>query len=124
MDSITELKNRKTGVELLKLFAIFAIMLNHVIETAGGQFHNENLPDGIHYVDIIHSTRDISILFLVILRHMGVLGNSLFFVCSAWFMLEKKDISIKQYFHYVEIIILKLIGIFMKTLKVKLNTIF
>lgn len=78
--------NRQAGIELLKIFAIFVIIVNHVVQT----LVSENLEISYqgYVVDVSNATKDIQHIVLLIFRHFGVLGNSIFFIASAWFLLK------------------------------------
>lgn len=86
---------RNSGIELLKIAAILLIILNHVVQT---------LCEGNRYIDykdyilnLSGATTDIQILVLAILRYSGVFGNSIFFVCSAWFLLDSREVNKKKW---------------------------
>ncbi|MCD8281968.1 MAG: hypothetical protein LUC22_01795 [Prevotella sp.] len=82
-------RQRLSGVELLKIAAMFMIVISHVVQT----LHSENslIPYDDYIVDLTHATRDIQQFTLTIFRYFGNIGNLIFFVCSAWFLLEKKS---------------------------------
>ncbi|MBQ6381816.1 MAG: acyltransferase [Clostridia bacterium] len=75
---------RESGVELLKVIAIFLIMLNHLTQTWFGFMDTLS-------VDSMNAQQFI----LVIFRYCGTIGNLTFFACSAWFLLDKR-VSRKQ----------------------------
>ena len=75
--------DRQSGIELLKIIAIFLIVISHVTQS----LENESLQFGI--IHLGQATTDIQILILTLLRQAGVLGNNIFFVSSAWFLVEK-----------------------------------
>ena len=79
---------RKSGIELLKIFAILLIITNHVVQTLCEP--NEFVSLQAYLMDISHATKNIQQLLVTMLRYSGVFGNTLFFVCSAWFFLGKK----------------------------------
>lgn len=86
---------RKTGIEALKLFAIIVIVISHVVQTLGTKsngyisFHN-------YYLDLTTATGNLQQLCLSILRYNGEIGNTLFFICSAWFFLESDSVDKKK----------------------------
>lgn len=73
------LTDRRSGVELLKIIAIFLIVISHVTQS----LENESLQSGI--IHLGQATTDIQILILTLLRQAGALGNNIFFISSAWF---------------------------------------
>ena len=85
---IEKYKQRESGVELLKIFAILLIITNHVVQTLCEP--NGYITYSDYLMDISHATRDAKQLILAMLRYSGVFGNTLFFVCSAWFLVDKQ----------------------------------
>ena len=75
--------SRKSGVELFKIFGILLVVISHVVQTLGTEF------EGYTYThDLTANTTNPTYLFLALLRYSGALGNSIFFICSAWFLLD------------------------------------
>lgn len=85
---------RNSSIELLKLFAIIAIITNHIVQIldlSNPVFTNEE-----YYLDPSVATTNIQILILAIFRYGGALGNSIFFICSVWFLLDKESSNKKK----------------------------
>lgn len=89
---------RHTGIELLKIFAIFLIITNHVVQTLSSP--NEYVFNNGYIIDISLATDNIKYIILAMLRYSGVLGNNLFFISSAWFLLDKK-VSDKKKLYFI-----------------------
>lgn len=89
---------RRSGIELLKIFAIFLIIVNHVVQTLCEP--NEYIPYQDYLLNIENPTGSAVIVVLAILRYSGSLGNTLFFVCSAWFLLDK-EVSNKRKLYFM-----------------------
>ncbi|MCD8376073.1 MAG: acyltransferase [Oscillospiraceae bacterium] len=85
---------RYSGIELLKIFAIFLIVTSHVVQTLSSE--NTYVAYQDYVLDLSAATTDIQLLVLSMMRYSGVLGNAIFFVCSAWFLLESKQVKIKK----------------------------
>lgn len=49
-------------------------------------------------LDITKATTNFQYIVLLIFRHFGVWGNSLFFICSAWFLLKATAYKKKKWF--------------------------
>lgn len=81
-------RERNSGIELLKIIAIFLIVLNHCIQSLCEV--NPFIAATGYVIDINSSTVSFVNLFLAILRSSGCVGNDIFVVCSAWFLLESK----------------------------------
>ena len=90
------LTKRQSGIELLKIVAIFLIVVSHVTQTLGSKNTDINFQD---YVILLgNATTNIQVLILTLMRQAGALGNTIFFVCSAWFLIGKKDTADKKAF--------------------------
>ena len=85
---------RNSSIELLKLFAIFMIVINHVVQSL--HCPNEYMMNQDYVLDITVATTNIQHLILALFRHCGVLGNMIFFACSAWFLLDRGHASKKK----------------------------
>ena len=79
--------NRNSGVELLKIFAIFFIVLAHTCKS---------LTDG-GILDLNRATTNTNIFILFIFRHGGILGNLIFFISSAWYFLDNNNFNIRKW---------------------------
>ena len=77
---------RNSGIELLKIFAIFLVVISHVTQTLTNL--NTYVPFQDYVLNLSHATTDLQQLILTMLQYSGILGNALFFTCSAWFMLD------------------------------------
>lgn len=87
-------RERTSGIELIKVFAVLLIVTSHVVQTL--YFGNEYILYSDYAVNLTHATTDFQTFVLIMLQYSGSLGNSIFFLCSAWFLLEsKKADSIK-----------------------------
>ena len=83
--------NRNSSIELLKLLAILLIVTSHVVQTLGSR-GNEFFAFADYWISFSRATGDAQILALTMLRYGGELGNTIFFVCSAWFFLESSSV--------------------------------
>lgn len=86
-------KCRESGPELLKLIAILLIVIFHVIQTVSSE--NAVIPYQDYVISLKYATDNYQLLIMSALRYSGALGNTIFFVCSAWYLVghEKKDIK-------------------------------
>ena len=83
-------KERNSSIELLKIVAIILIILSH------------SLP--FYYIDTTHiSFIDINIaslssekMLMVFIRFMGQIGNAIFIICTAYYLLESKKVKLKK----------------------------
>ena len=76
-------KERKSGVELLKLFAILLIIISHITQTL--QEANPYISISGYIWDFSFASMNIQGMALQFMRSFGVFGNLVFFICSAWF---------------------------------------
>lgn len=109
-------QTRDSGIELLKIFAIFVIVINHTVQSLTNEAYN--IPNNGFVIDISRATTNIQCILLQIFRHFGVLGNSVFFICSAWFLLKSKNWNKKKWlFMVIEIWVVSIV-IFIITYKI------
>ena len=83
---------RNSGIELFKVIGMFLIVICHVLQTL-----SEN-PNVEKIISQEYATNNIQTLLMIILRYCGVIGNTIFFVSSAWFLLDSKKFSMKKEF--------------------------
>ncbi len=76
--------DRNSGIELLKVLAIYLIIISHVTTTL----------NGIINIDI--ASADIQYNILAIFRHFGPLGNAVFWISSCWFLIKSSSFSKKK----------------------------
>ena len=88
-------KERKSGIELYKVIAIFLIVLSHVIQTLTEPNYVLGIGEGT-FINIATATTDLDVLLLALFRICGALGNNMFFICSAWFLVNSKKMSLKK----------------------------
>ena len=84
-------QTRNSGVELLKVIGIILVIVSHVVNTVSGIEAYSPYQDYI--VDIGLATANIQILVLNMLRYSASIGNTIFFVCSAWYLLDSSKIK-------------------------------
>jgi hypothetical protein len=89
-------EKRNSGIELLKVIAMFGIVLSHVCQT----LYSDNSYINYHgyMLDLGGATTNLQQLILSICKCFGELGNNIFFVCSAWFLLESHKVNLKKWF--------------------------
>ena len=88
------MKIRKSSIELLKVIAIALIIISHAV------------PYGIYSnyqsrIDLGVCTNRIDIFILVLFRYLGQIGNCIFILCSAYFLLDKNELKIKKVFEII-----------------------
>ena len=93
-------KERESGIELYKVIAIFLIVLSHVIQTLTEPNYVLGIGKGT-FINIATATTDLNILLLAFFRICGALGNNMFFICSAWFLVNSKKMSLKKVIHMI-----------------------
>lgn len=88
---------RQSGIEAVKLFAMFIIVISHVTQTLWHE--NSVVPSTDYIMDITYATRDIQQFFVSCLSMLGGYGDTIFFACSAWFLVkDKKKLNVKKMF--------------------------
>ena len=84
-------KERNSSIELLKIFGIILIILSHAMPN-----HNEIIEG---YIDVSLATVSVQRLVIVLFQYGGQLGNAIFVICSAWFLLESSKVNVKKIVH-------------------------
>ncbi|MGN0452384.1 MAG: acyltransferase family protein [Ruminococcus sp.] len=85
---------RNSSIELLKVLAVVMIVFSHAIPNSGDSSASS-------YIDLSMATNSIQQLILVFMKYAGQLGNDIFIVCSAWFLLESKRAKADKVFHII-----------------------
>ena len=88
--------SRESGIELLKIAAIFLIVIHHVIITL--RTPNSYVPYQDYLIDLEAASPEFRNIILVLLSHLGAFGNTIFFVCSAWFLQKSMAFNKKKWF--------------------------
>lgn len=96
-DRQTDRQTRDSGIELLKIFAIFIIVIGHTVQS----LTNEAYTNNSYVIDISRATTNVKFILLQIFRYFGSWGNSIFFICSAWFLLKSENWNKKKWFFMV-----------------------
>lgn len=89
--------DRQSAIELLKVFAIFLIVINHVTQTLSDR--NVYVPYADYVMDVSVASTNIRAIILSMMRCFGSNGNTIFFVCSAWFLIDSKKANYKKILH-------------------------
>ena len=77
---------RNSSVELLKIIAVFGIVLAHTIQS----FENAGI------INPLLATTNTKYFILIVLRYFG--GNIIFFVSSAYYLLNSEKVNFKKWF--------------------------
>jgi len=97
-DSRESLSNTRTernsGIELLKIIAVFLIVISHVVQTLGSE-HDIASTEGT-FLNLSVATSNIKYLILMLCRYFGPIGNDIFLICSAWFLCDSKKAEISK----------------------------
>lgn len=84
-------RTRNSGIELLKVIAMLCIVTGHTT----GTWDKEMLLPAYRY-GIGLATTGIGKIFLNLLGYGGSFGNHIFFICSAWFLLDRNKVDAKK----------------------------
>jgi hypothetical protein len=85
---------RSSGIELLKIFAIVIIIFSHAMPSGDSSI-------APYYMDLSLATKSIQRMLIVLFKYGGQLGNDIFIVSSAWFLLESKRMNIKKVMYLI-----------------------
>lgn len=91
MSNETSVKQRQSGIELLKIIAMFLIVISHCAQSMIG---SENFI--LSNINIEQPTTDHTIFILYFFRHLGVLGNTVFLLSSVWFLVDNKNLKLNK----------------------------
>lgn len=80
---------RKSNIELLKIVAMVFITMSHCLPVYGGKAYAGWFDENI-------SSIDFNVLLVLFLRHVGQIGNIIFVVCAAWFLVEDNRVKITK----------------------------
>lgn len=83
-------KQRESGIELLKIISMILIVFAHTAQNA----YRLKLPE----LMLAEATLSKQKFIMAWLIHFGSLGNYLFIICSAWFLIAVKNHKSKKYF--------------------------
>ena len=93
VDIVTDkiLTDRQSGIELIKIIALFMIVLYHVCTTIGSGV-SALLPSlSQTFFDANLASSDIQHMIIGIFLQFGSCGNIIFFVCSFWFLSSSNE---------------------------------
>ena len=82
----TNKQTRNSSIELLKIIGIILVVVSHVVQTLSDT--ETYMPYHDYIVDLRLATTNIQYLILSMLQYSGSFGNTVFFVCSAWYLLD------------------------------------
>lgn len=85
---------RNSSIELIKVIAIIGIVCSHVsLSIYAGNTELSNLP---WINDINMASMNIQNWMLAFMKYLGEIGNSIFFVCTAWFLLDNDQFKLRK----------------------------
>lgn len=91
MSNKTSIKQRQSGIELLKIVAMFLIVTLHCVQTMSG---SENFI--LNNVNIKQPTTDLTIFIVQFFSYFGALGNAVFLISSLWFLVESNNMKLNK----------------------------
>ena len=96
MSNETSVKIRKSGIELLKIIAMLLIVTIHCERS----FTIDNSPF-LQFVDISLPTTNITSFVAQVMYYFGMLGNTVFLICSVWFLVDSNNMKLNKIAHIV-----------------------
>lgn len=88
------MQKRNASIELLKIIALFLIVVSHIVQTLIET--NPYISNNDYVLATTFPVTDIVIFIVISLRYLGIFGNALFFICSAYFLLDKETTNFKK----------------------------
>lgn len=110
-------KNRNSSIELLKIFAMFLIVLSHAVPF----WWIADTANSINLDKVIENNQQ---FILLIFRYLGQVGNLIFIISSAYFLLDSKKVKIqKAMYMFVDVFAISMINVVIfVALKVNVKT--
>lgn len=88
------MEKRNASIELLKFVSLFLIVVSHVVQTLIE--YNPYVASNEYVLPISYPITNFVTFFIVALRYLGIFGNATFFICSAYFLVDKETINFKK----------------------------
>ena len=88
---------RNSSIELLKVIALFFVVLCHSLPLY--KFEGSTELEG--FLNLRQSTGNFNQLLLIIFSHLGQVGNALFIVPSAFFLLDNNEVKKSKIVQYI-----------------------
>lgn len=92
------MENRNSNIELLKIFAILLIVLSHVSMTLG-QIPGQLVQFSDYVFNLGNPISNISANILRVFLYFANVGNAIFFICSSWFLCDRRESKKEKVFH-------------------------
>lgn len=86
------MNKRNSSFEAIKVIAVIMIVLSHSIPDTGGYIGGYDTC----VINLYIANKDITYFVLRIFRNLGQIGNDIFVVCSAWFLLDSKQVNVNK----------------------------
>lgn len=87
-------KDRNSSIELLKIIGMMLIVLCHSVPFYGKA-------DALNYVDLTLVTKNISEFIFIVFRNIGQIGNIIFVMCSAYFLVNSNATKTKKILYII-----------------------
>ncbi len=93
-------RERQSGIELLKIVSMFVIVISHVIQSVGQRSVDYPAYNSM-VIDITEATGNVRYVIMALVWSMVMWGVNVFFVSSAWFLCERKSLNIIKPIRFV-----------------------
>ena len=88
---------RNSSIEILKIIGIILIVTSHVVQTLSTKA-NPFITSTDYVLNLSTGSTDVQHIILSMMKYCGTLGNTIFFVCSAWFLLDSNKVNKRKIF--------------------------
>lgn len=92
-------KIRDSGIELLKIISMLFIITFHMISTI--RFKSVHVSYDDYVIKYTVASTNVRNIILMLLSSLGALGNNIFFICSAWFLVRSSKANKKKLFYII-----------------------
>ncbi len=87
---------RNGGIDLIRVIAMLLIAISHVVHTLSSP--NPYIAYGDYLIELKRASGEAGHFALTLFAYFGALGNTLFFVCSAWLLLRSRGFNKRKWF--------------------------
>ena len=92
--ALSNTNKRNSSFELLKIVGMLLIVISHCIGSLTD--NNTHFIDNSYLIKDLPATGDLQHIVLALLSYSSPLGVNIFFICSAWFLLDSSETNIRK----------------------------
>ena len=111
------------GVELIKIIAIFVIILSHATDTIGNPDIPHNLINNSNeiFFNFCNATDDLKLIAVKLMKVLPFFGNYVFMIASAWYLAKSNKLKLNKIVNMILDVFIISISILGCTLLLKIH---